>query len=214
MLYILKHNSFLPQPVVRCQWLVCQYQKWNLLQRVVAVLFKHSKPLVSSCSHCQAQGCRHSQPAGSVWGVRVRDDAQICPAGPGQFRHSSVCIWLMRTLSVCAIWYYNEKRTMGVRFFFKLQCVASYLKQPRCHMYLVTVNKPELLKSETVFISFSVQLFEVVSNESPQLKWLHLDFRNMQMVWKTHTHTRQLNILMCLYIICIVFLIIYLSSSF
>lgn len=49
-----------------------------------------------SCSHCQAQRCCHSQTAGGIWGVCVRNNAKIYPAGPGPF--SSPCSWIRKLL--------------------------------------------------------------------------------------------------------------------
>lgn len=59
-----------------------------------------------SCSHCQAQRCCHSQTAGWIWGVCVRNDAKIYPAGPGLF--SSPSSWIRKLLItlklISALW--------------------------------------------------------------------------------------------------------------
>lgn len=67
-----------------------------------------------SCSHCQAQRCRSSQTAGCIWGVCVRNDAKIYPAGPGPFSSPSSSIRkLLITLLISTLWVFTRPLLTG-----------------------------------------------------------------------------------------------------
>lgn len=65
--------------------------QWNRSRRWCLAVTYSLFLLCRLSSHCQAQGWRYPQPAGSIWRICGWDDAKVHPAGSGEFRGSSQC---------------------------------------------------------------------------------------------------------------------------